>query len=80
MGNLACKRGDLSSAEECNLRAMALMQQIAPDSVYMAGSLNNLGNALKKRWEKFGSLEDFERAVSSKEQAAGIIRSFPVLM
>jgi hypothetical protein len=59
-------RKDLDRAVAIMERAIESTPDGHPD---LATHLNNLGNALKSRFEHTGSIEDLNRAITKKEQA-----------
>src|SRR5438046_267929 len=45
------------------------VESIPDDHPDHAGGLNNLGNALQRRFKRTGSIEDLDRAIVTREQA-----------
>jgi CHAT domain-containing protein/Tfp pilus assembly protein PilF len=63
-------RGDLSRAEEYNRAALKIFQRLAPDSVDVASSLNNVGNVARDRGDLRNAEECQRAALKIQEKLA----------
>ena len=62
LGNLNRRRGDLATAEQYQLQALAIRRKLQPGSLALAGSLNNLGNLHRIR----GDLAQAARSIAKR--------------
>jgi CHAT domain-containing protein len=63
-------RRDFAQAEEYYLQALAIQEKLAPDSVEVAKSLNNLGGVVRDQGDTAKAEEHFARALSINKKLA----------
>ncbi len=70
MGNVAWLRGDLAMAHEYYSRALAIKQRLAPNSLNVASTLDNLGLVVRDRGDLAAAQDYHHRALAINERLA----------
>ena len=66
---LLYEKSDLLDDLNAAVNAFNLALELTRNSSHLAAALNNLGNALKVRFDKTGSIDDLNAAIDAGEKA-----------
>lgn len=68
LGDLLARRGDLLTAEEYHLRALAIRERVSPESIDVAASLNNIGILSSQRGDPVRAEDYYNRSLDLVER------------
>jgi Tfp pilus assembly protein PilF len=63
-------RGDLARAEQLYQQALAIQEKLAPNSLEVASTLNNLGNVAADRGDLGAAEQLYQQALAIREKLA----------